>query len=119
MENLTACSQLFHGFHNLFGKFNRSVAPSTPADIHDIETCRLSISVSAPRPWGFGTRLAHSMATSIDFTSRIQYPPTSSLVSTNGPSITVLFSPENLMRAPFELGSSLVSSTRTPACFSS
>jgi hypothetical protein len=33
-----------------------------------------------------------------------QKPATSSLVSANGPSITVRLSPKNLTRAPFELG---------------
>ena len=59
---------------------------------------------SSTSPSSNGTRLAHSMASSLDFTWMIQNPATSSLVSANGPSTTVRLLPEYLMRAPFELG---------------
>src|SRR5712692_2949929 len=49
----------------------------------------------------------------------IQYPAMSSLVSAKGPSMTVRLAPENLMRAPFELGWSPAPSRSTPAFISS
>jgi len=48
--------------------------------------------------------LTHSIASAFDFTCHIQKPATSSFVSAKGPSITLRFAPENLTRAPFELG---------------
>src|SRR5579864_4180465 len=49
----------------------------------------------------------------------IQYPAMSSLVSVNGPSMTVRLLPENLMRKPLELGWSPARSSSTPAFISS
>src|SRR5215467_11614058 len=49
----------------------------------------------------------------------IQYPAISSLVSANGPSTTVLWAPENLIRAPLELDWSPARSNSTPAFISS
>src|SRR5207245_8590335 len=52
-----------------------------------------------------GARLAHSTASSIDFTSMIQYPPISSFDSAKGPSMTLVRRPfENWTRTPSELG---------------
>ena len=51
----------------------------------------------------------------MDFTCHSQKPPTSSLVSAKGPSITVLCRPENLTRLPFELGCSPSPASITPA----
>src|SRR5215469_10071012 len=45
----------------------------------------------------------------------IQYPAISSFVSAKGPSITVRLLPENLMRAPLELGWRPERSSSTPA----
>ena len=64
-------------------------------------------------------RLTHSIASSFDFTSHIQKPAISSFVSANGPSITVGFPPENLTRAPFELGWSPSPASMMPAFTSS
>src|ERR1017187_7905759 len=63
--------------------------------------------------------MAHSMASSLELTLMIQYPAMSSLVSVKGPSMTLRLPPENLMRAPLELGWSPAPSTRTPAFTSS
>src|SRR6478735_1316354 len=49
---------------------------------------------------GFGQRCAHSSASSIERTSHIQKPATSSLVSANGPSVTVRCLPEKCTPAP-------------------
>src|SRR5215469_14705608 len=48
-----------------------------------------------------------------------QYPAISSFDSAKGPSTTVRFSPENLMRAPWELGCRPARSRSTPAFSSS
>ena len=83
----------------------RSPPPRTPAE-----------SRSRPRrSCGLGQRLIHSIASSFDFTWRIQNPAISSLVSVNGPSMTVRLSPENRMRAPFELACSPSPASITPA----
>ena len=68
---------------------------------------------------GLGQRFTHSIASSIDLTFQIQKPAISSLVSANGPSITVRFAPENRTRAPFELGWSPSPASITPAFTSS
>src|SRR6266699_1242200 len=49
----------------------------------------------------------------------IQYPAISSFDSVKGPSTTVRFPPENLMRAPLELGCRPARSRSTPAFSSS
>ena len=67
------------------------------------------------RRWDRGQRLAHSIASSFDFTWISQKPAISSFVSVKGPSITVRFAPENLTRAPFELGWSPSPASSTPA----
>ena len=68
---------------------------------------------------GLGQRLTHSIASSFDFTCHIQKPAISSFVSANGPSMTVRFAPENLTRAPFELGWRPSPASITPALTSS
>src|SRR4030095_6929491 len=68
---------------------------------------------------GLGQRLTHSIASCSDAHFQSQKPATSSLVSANGPSITVRLSPENLTRAPFELGCSPSPASITPALISS
>src|SRR5215471_1527637 len=55
------------------------------------------------------------MASCRDLHFHNQKPATSSFVSANGPSITVCFPPENLTRAPFELGWSPSPASITPA----
>src|SRR6185369_10579261 len=61
----------------------------------------------------------HSMASSYERHCQSQNPATSSLVSVNGPSTTVRLLPENLMRAPWELGFSPSAASRMPAFTSS
>src|ERR1700722_16701879 len=77
------------------------------------KTWRISISYSPS--WQSGQRLTHSTASSIDLSCQIQYPAISSLVSVNGPSITVRLSPAKRTRLPFELGWRPSAASRTPA----
>jgi len=79
-------------------------------------TGRISSTLSSPV--GFGQRLAHSIASSMERTSQIQKPATSSLVSANGPSITRRFGPENSTRTPLALGCSPSPPFMMPACTS-
>src|SRR5262249_14080476 len=72
-------------------------------------------SISPSSLCGFGQRLIHSIVSASDLHCKIQYPATSSLVSANGPSITIRLSPENLTRAPLELGCNPLPSSITPA----
>src|SRR2546428_12520684 len=65
-------------------------------------------------PAAKGTRLAHSIASSFDFTWIIQNPAISSFAG-NGPSVTVGAPRENLTRAPFELGWIPSPASSTPA----
>ena len=62
------------------------------------------ISISQSPSWGLGHCLTHSIASSFDGTCHSQNPAINSFVSANGPSITVRLSPENLTRAPREVG---------------
>ena len=64
------------------------------------KTWRISISYSPPGT-GSGQRETHSIASSFEFTWKIQNPAISSLSSGNGPSMTVRSPAENLMRVPF------------------
>src|SRR2546425_8501223 len=66
-------------------------------------------------PSCIGARFAHSTASSLDFTWIIQKPPTSSLDSVKGPSVTLGLPPANFTRAPFAGGCSPSSATTTPA----
>ena len=66
-----------------------------------------------------GQRRAHSTASSFDFTWIIQYPPSSSLASVKGPSVTVGLPPEKVTRAPLALGCRPSRPSRTPALVSS
>src|SRR5947208_232281 len=59
------------------------------------------------------------ISSSFDFTFQSQKPAISSFVSGKGPSVTMRFSPENLTRAPFELGWSPSPASSTPALASS
>src|SRR6185437_8668053 len=54
-------------------------------------------------PSNNGARLIHSMASSIERTCHSQKPAINSLVSANGPSITVRCLPSKRTRTPFEL----------------
>ena len=87
------------------------------------EVCRLedlaNLDLGLPSAWDSGQRLTHSIASSFDFTCHIQKPAISSLVSAKGPSITVRLAPENLTRAPFELGWRPSPASMTPALTSS
>ncbi len=82
---------------------------------------------SAEKTWRISTSpsrkgifFAHSMTSSREETSRIQKPATSSLVSANGPSTTVLLpSLSKRTRAPFELGCRPSPASMTPALASS
>src|SRR5262245_16665220 len=80
-------------------------------------TWRISTSLSVCI--GLGQRLTHSTASSIDRTCHSQKPAISSLVSANGPSITVRLAPEKRTRLPFELGWSPSPASITPALTSS
>src|SRR5437667_9705316 len=81
----------------------------------DSSTGRISTSVPPPN----GARLSHSTASSIDFTCHSQKPAMSSFDSANGPSMTVLCSPENFTRLPFDVGWRPSPSSITPAFTSS
>jgi len=70
-------------------------------------------------PVGLGQRLTHSIASSFDFTCHSQKPAINSFASVKGPSVTFRFPPENLTRAPFELGWSPSAARSTPAFTSS
>src|SRR5207244_550886 len=76
-------------------------------------------SISLSPGIGLGQRLTHSIASSFDFTWISQKPAISSFVSVKGPSVTVRSSPENLTRAPLELGWSPSPASITPAFASS
>src|SRR5207237_8543415 len=67
----------------------------------------------------FGHRLTHSITSSLDLHCINQKPAISSFVSANGPSTTVRLLPENLTRAPRELGWSPSPASITPALTSS
>src|SRR6202021_839881 len=81
------------------------------------KTWRISISESPP--WGLGQRLTHSIASWRDLTCQSQKPAMSSLVSVKGPSTTVRDLPENLTRAPLELGWRPSMASTMPALMSS
>src|SRR5580658_4245259 len=81
------------------------------------KTWRISISESTL--WGLGQRLTHSMASSRDLTCQSQKPAMSSFASVKGPSMTVRDLPENLTRAPLELGWRPSMASTTPALMSS
>src|SRR6185437_11487839 len=81
------------------------------------KTWRISMSESLSN--GLGQRLTHSIASSFDLTWMSQKPAISSLVSANGPSITVRFEPENRTRAPLALVCSPSIASSTPAFTSS
>src|SRR5438045_7270870 len=76
------------------------------------------ISISS-LPFCNGERRIHSPASSMDFTCHSQKPAISSLVSVNGPSVTVLLPPPNLTRTPFALECSPSPASITPAFTSS
>src|SRR3954463_13143754 len=59
------------------------------------------------------------MASARDLTRKIEKPAMSSLASVKGPSMTVRDLPENLTRAPLELGWRPSRASRTPAFMSS
>src|SRR4030095_14562013 len=68
---------------------------------------------------GLGQRLTHSITSSLDLHCISQKPAISSLVSLKGPSVTVRLLPENLTRAPLELGCRPSPASMTPALASS
>src|SRR5579862_9063097 len=68
---------------------------------------------------GFGQRLSHSTASSMERTCQSQKPATSSLVSANGPSVIVGLDPVKVMRLPLELGWRPSPASMTPALTSS
>src|SRR6195256_637406 len=70
-------------------------------------------------PPSYGARLSHSRACSTAPPCHSQYPATSSLVSANGPSITVRLLPSNRTRLLCELGTRRPASSTTPALTSS
>src|SRR5438105_3892845 len=91
----------------------RRISPlgSLSANSSVSKTWRISTSV----PPSNGARLSHSTASSNDFTCQSQKPATSSLVSANGPSVTVRFLPSNLMRLPYLLDLRPSPASITPA----
>jgi len=93
-------------------QFGVRFAPKSSAS----NTRRISIS---SLPFWNGERRIHSMASSMDFTCHSQKPAISSLVSVNGPSVTVLLPPPNLTRTPFALECSPSPASITPAFTSS
>ena len=80
-------------------------------------TCRISISDSSDIE--LGQRLTPFDRLLQRRALQSQKPATSSFVSANGPSITVLFSPSNLTRAPLEFGCSPSPTSINPALVSS
>ena len=80
------------------------------------DTRRISI---VSLPLRKGERRIHSTASSIDFTCHSQKPAISSLVSVNGPSMTVLLPPPNCTRTPRELACRPSPASITPAFTSS
>ncbi len=102
---------------NRFVPGARSGALVTPVRPLAQPTSRISTSQSTPE--GFGQRLTHSIASSLDSTSQSQKPASSSLVSANGPSMTDVLPPENRTRTPFELGCKPSPASITPALTSS
>src|SRR3954462_12815793 len=88
------------------------LAPKSSAS----NTCRISTSSPPPN----GARLSHSIASSRDLHCHSQKPAISSLVSANGPSMTVLLLPgPNFTRTPFEDACSPSPASMTPAFTSS
>src|SRR5207247_8496175 len=79
----------------------------------------IEISRISKVPPSYGARLSHSRASSIERTCHSQYPATSSLLSANGPSMTVRFFPSNRTRLPSELGERRPAPITTPALTSS
>jgi hypothetical protein len=75
--------------------------------------------ISTTSPSWNGARFNHSIASSFDLTCHSQNPAISSLVSLNGPSITVRLPPENWTRTPPELGCRPSPASITPALMSS
>src|ERR1700722_17233970 len=65
-----------------------------------------------------GHFLAQAIASSSDPTSIIQYPPSTSLASVKGPSVTTGLPPANDTRAPIDGGCSPSSVISPPASFS-
>lgn len=77
----------------------------------DSSTRRTSISPSSPT----GQPFAQAMASSRDVTSINQKPPTNSVASANGPSMTVCSPPLVRTFAPCALGDRPSAASRTPA----
>src|SRR5262249_25378809 len=67
----------------------------------------------------FGDFITQSIASCSEETFQIENPAMISVVSANGPLMTVRFEPENRTRAPRELGVSPVPSSRIPALINS
>src|SRR5256885_5533547 len=88
------------------------LAPKSSAS----NTCRISTSSPPPK----GARLSHSIASSRDLHCQSQKPAINSLVSENGPSMTVFLPPgPNLTRTPFDEACSPSAASSTPALTSS
>src|SRR3982074_2079211 len=75
------------------------------------KTCRISISA----PPSNGARFIHSIASSRDFTWISQKPAMRSLVTANGPWLTLSCFPEYFIRAPFDVGCRPSPASMTPA----
>src|SRR4029077_8668169 len=67
----------------------------------------------------FGHFFTQSIASCSEETFQIENPAMSSVVSANGPAVTVRFEPENRTRAPQELGVSPPATSMIPALINS
>src|SRR3954469_22811004 len=77
------------------------------------------ISISLRPDMGLGQRFAQATASSMSLTSQIEKPAISSLVSANGPSMTVRPEPSKAMRLAWALGLRPAAATMMPALTSS
>ena len=89
------------------------MSTETSVQSTDSKTGRISSSHSSL--CGFGQRLTHSIASSIERTCQSQKPARSSLVSAKGPSMTVRRGPEKRTRLPSELALRPSPASITPA----
>ena len=87
----------------------------TEMSVQSTESKTGRISSSHSSLWGFGQRLTHSIASSIERTCQSQKPARSSFVSAKGPSMTVRRGPEKRTRLPSELALRPSPASITPA----
>src|SRR5215831_17899227 len=68
----------------------------------------------SPSPTRLRKFLANSIASCFEFAFRMAKPPTTSLASVKGPSVTVRLSPERQTRAPSEVGITALAREQEP-----